>query len=142
MNHTPVSRTDHGDRREWALGHYEVNFIHLDYRFGFDLYGFKGSDGYLRTTINVPFILRTGDRERTYDPERTDEIAGALQILHKAAKSVVVHRNGTLEVMFEGDILLRAEKHPQYESWKATGEGELSDIAFMCTPHEGPPWRK
>ena len=142
MNQMPVRRTDHRDRREWILGNYEVNFIHLDYRFGFDLYGFKGSDGYLRATINVPFTLRIGESERTYEPERPGEIAGALQILHKAAKSVVVHRNGTLEVMFEGDILLRAEKHPHYESWEASGEGELSDINFMCTPHEGPPWKE
>jgi hypothetical protein len=28
-----------------------------------------------------------------------------------------------------------------HESWEATGKGELSDILFLCSPQEGPPWR-
>jgi hypothetical protein len=142
MNPTPVRRTDYADRREWRLGDYEVNYIHLDYRFGFDLSGFKGSDGYLRATINVPFSLLVGAQEIVYDPENVGEIAGALRILHESAKAIVVFRSGTLEVEFQDDLRLRVRKHERYESWEARGEGELSDIAFLCSPHEGPPWRE
>ena len=93
------------------------------------------------TAIESPKAI-CGNSETIYDPEDLGTIAGALQILHKLAKSVVVYRRGTLTVNFQDGWRLRVEKHPQYESWEAEGDGELSDIAFMCTPHSGPPWRE
>jgi hypothetical protein len=134
-------REEYADRREWALEHYEVNYIHLDYRFGFDLYGFSGSDGYLKILVEVPFTLSDGDAEIRFDPEDLGTISGALKILHRPAHKVVVYRNGTLRVDFENGLNLRVEKHPQYESWEAHGQGELSDIQLLCSPHDGPPWR-
>jgi len=70
---------------EWAFEHYEVNYIHLDCRFGFDLYGFSGSDGYLKIVVDVPFTLSDGDAEIRFDPEDLSTIGGALRILHKLA---------------------------------------------------------
>lgn len=56
----PVTRrTDCPDRREWILGTYEVNYIHLDYRFGFDLHGYCGSVGNASIVIGVPFSIHT-----------------------------------------------------------------------------------
>ena len=130
------------ERREWILGSYEVNYIHLDYRFGFDLYGYKESNGYLRVIIMVPFFLLEGEAEIIIDPLDAKSVCEALQILHKAGEKVIVYQSGTLEVFLQGGLTLRVEKHPQYESWEAKGEGELSGMAFLCSPHEGPPWAK
>lgn len=130
------------DRREWTLGQYEVNYIHLDYRFGFDLSDFRGSNGYLKIIIEVPFFLRDGTNETVIDPVDLVSVCDALQILRKLAQKIVVHRSGMLEVFFQDDLSIKAEKHPQFESWEATGEGELSDIAFLCSPRPGPPWKE
>lgn len=135
-------RRDYPDHREWTLDNYEVNFIHLDYRFGFDLLGFKASNGYLRVVVEVPFVLRDGNRETRFEPEDVTTIGGALQILHKLAYKVAVYHSGKLEVTFQDGLLLYVDKHEQYESWKAHGEGELADIVFLCSPHPGPPWRE
>jgi hypothetical protein len=128
-------RKDYTDRREWTLAQYQVNYIHLDYRFGFDLSGFNGSDGYLKVVVNVPFTLRDGDTDIAFDPEDISTIGGALKVLHKLAHKVVVYHNGTLEVEFAERLRLHVEKHPRYESWEAAGQGELSDISFLCSPH-------
>ncbi len=133
-------RTDYSDRREWRLEDYEVNYIHLDYRFGFDLSGFSGSKGYLKIVVGVPFRLRERDTEVTFEPDKVEGIGGALRILHRLAERVAVYRNGTLEVHFQGGLRLQVDRHDQYESWEAHGEGELEDIAFLCSPHAGPPW--
>jgi hypothetical protein len=132
---TVILRKEYEDRSEWALEHYEVNYIHLDCRFGFDLYGFSGSDGYLKIVVEVPFTLTDGDAEIRFDPEDLGTIGGALKILHKLAHKVVVYRNGTLRVEFQDGLSFRVEKHPQYESWEAHGEGELSEIRLLCSPH-------
>jgi hypothetical protein len=132
-------RNDEPDRREWVLGNYEVNYIHLDYRFGFDL---LGSSGHASIVIEVPFSVQGPSGTSTHDPAAVSDICGALQILHKQAERLTAFRDGTLEVAFQDGILLRVAKHAQYESWEAHGDGELEELAFLCTPQEGPPWRE
>ena len=133
-----TQRKDFNDRREWILDDYEVNYIHLDYRFGFDVYGY----GCCLIIIGVPFVLACGGVETIHMPDDLDSIAGALKVLHKKALRIAVHRSGTLVVDFDGDLQLRVDKHQEHEAWEAHGEGELFGIQFMCTPHDGPPWRE
>jgi hypothetical protein len=133
-------RQDSPGCRRWDLASYEVNYIHLDYRFGFDCSGFSDRDGYLRVTINIPFCITGTDGSVVYDPEDTQAIGGALLILHKDVVDLTVHATGRLEVRFDGGIVLSVDKHVQYESWELHGEGELADIQMLCSPHNGPPW--
>jgi hypothetical protein len=135
-------RTDYPDKLEWALERFEVSYIHLDHRFGFDLLGFDGSSGYLKVVVNVPFVLSDGRNGVLFDPEDVNKISGALTILHKLARKLTVYRDGALEVDFQDGVRLRVEKHAQYESWEMQGEGELQDVTFLCSPHDGPPWRE
>lgn len=133
-------RRDYPDRKVWDLTDYEVNYLHLDWRFGFDCSGTRGRDGYLRVTINVPFTLETPSGPAVCDPEDISSITGALHILHKDARAFTVHASGRLETEFTEGLRLWVDKHDRYESWEAQGEGELSEISMLCSPHPGPPW--
>jgi len=132
-------RKDFTDRRVWDLSGYEANYIHLDYRFGFDCLGTGDRHGYLSITINVPFRLLSPDGEYVYDPEHLETIAGALRILHRSALTLTVYASRRLDTKFDGGFGLTVEKHAQYETWEARGQDELADIAFLCSPHDGPP---
>jgi hypothetical protein len=129
------------DRRTWDLMNYEVNYIHLGYRFGFDCAGTKNRDGYVAFTINVPFQLTSPDGQTTFDPEDLTTIAGALVILHRDVISVTVFGSGRLEARFAGDLSLSVDKHPQYETWESHGQGELADLTMLCSPHDVEPYR-
>lgn len=125
------------DRRECHLINYSVTFLHIDYRFGFDVSGAAGNVNFI---IEVPFALELSSAKLQVVPDDITSVVHALPILHRPVDTLVVYSDGTLSVLSADRSVLSLAKHSRYESWEAHGMGELVELALRCTPHPGPPW--
>ncbi len=132
--------TEYADRRVWNLESHEVTYLHIDYRFAFDCW--RADNTQLSVTIETLFTIRYPDRTVICEPENVDSVKEAIAILHKPLSMLTAYRDGRLLVAFSDGTELHVSKHPQYEAWQAQGKGELEDVALLCTPHEGPPWKE
>jgi hypothetical protein len=137
--------TAYSNRREWDLDGHEITYLHIDYRFGFDCWWHVEEpehENLLSVTIEMPFTLELATGIVECEPADTDTLGPALSILHKSLSKFIAFEDGTMEAVFSDGTKVRVSKHQQYESWEAHGEGELKDVALLCSPHEGPPWRQ
>ena len=144
--------TEYRDRREWDLSGFTLVRLSFDYRTTLLMYqstpksslvsALEGPQNSLTVDIESPCLLRTGSQIQPMDPERSDSMAPLLPLLRHCLVSLTVFRSGLLVLTFEDGTELWVPKDEQYESWQAVGNGELSDIAMLCSPHEGPPRRE
>jgi len=135
--------TEYADRRVWNLEGHDVTYLHIDYRFAFDCWWlYNKTNNSLSVTIEAPFELRYLDQTVICVPEDVSTVKEAISILHKPISFLTAFRDGRLLVTFSDGTELEVAKIPRYESWEAQGEGELADLALLCTAHEGPPWRE
>jgi hypothetical protein len=134
---------EHQDKRIWDIGGHEVTCIHIDYRFAFDCrWTHDNENNGLYVVIETPFTVRYTDRTVVCEPGPVNSVKEALSILHKPVSTLTAFRDSRLLITFVDTTQLEVPKHPVYESWEASGTGELKDLALLCSPHPGPPWRE
>jgi hypothetical protein len=132
--------TEYADKRVWNVDNHEVTTLHLDYRFAFDC--FWTDNNFLSIIIEAPFTLHYPERTISCDPQDVSSLKEAILILHQSISMLTAYRDGRLLVTFADNTHLQVIKDLQYDSWQAQGQGELEDIALLCTPHLGPPWKE
>ena len=69
--------------------------------------------------IGVPFELVTPDARLRFDPESPTELGPALGLHQREVRRALASRDGTLEVVFTDETVLRVPAHPSYEAWEA-----------------------
>jgi hypothetical protein len=136
---TPSKMTEYADRRVWNLRGLEVNLLQIAYCFDI-MCNDPGNDVFIQ--IETSFTLRYPNRTITCDPENIDSIKEAVSILRRPLADLTAFRDGSLIVTFLDGTELHVLKDPNFESWNAQGEGIFGDLALLCSPHEGPPWRE
>ena len=136
---TQSKMTEHADRRIWNLESYEVTYLHIDDRFAFDC---LHANNQLTVVIEIPFELRRTGQTILCNPTDVNSLKEAISILHKRLNSLTAFRDGRLLLTFLDGTEISVSRDPQCESWEVRGEGELENLAFLCSPHEGPPWKE
>ena len=133
--------TNH-ETKEWNLNGHLVTQLVFDYGFTIKVWWAESSDAdnELFVVVEVPFVLQIGQSEYECLPGEPDSMAPALELLHKPAQSLVVNAAGKLEINFEPETHLIVERHAQFDSWQAIGQGELASIQLLCSAHDVPPW--
>jgi len=130
------------ERREWDIKGHEVTQLAFHYGFTIHVWWRDSSevDNELFVVVETPFRLRVGSQEWACTPGDPTTMCASLQLLHKPLRRLIADSAGRLEMHFETDIELIAERDAEYEAWEATGKGELASIRLLCTAHDGPPW--
>jgi Family of unknown function (DUF6188) len=130
---------EYEDRREWDIGGYEIIRLHIDYRFGIQIWG---SEGEATFEIEAPFSILSSGVEHLCDPEDKASLTPALFLHARPVKSIVAYRNGLLRINFNDGLSLSVPKRIDgFETWESFGSGELQDIGMLCSNHKGPPWK-
>jgi len=116
----------------------EVTFLHFDYRFTVDM---ASGDRSLSIIFECPFSMRLpSGEERSFDPEENETLGPLLSLLHRPVSTFLASSNGLCVLRFRDGTELRGQPHPQFESWEATGTGELERIGLLCGPGGDSPW--
>ena len=89
--------TEYGDYRIWSFEDLDVTRLYIDYSLGLLM---SGEDGDLTLTIHAPLSYRAGTRTYDAEAEKIESIAPVLDVLHKSAAQLIVHRNGDLVLKF------------------------------------------
>ena len=118
--------------RRFDLTGYEVTFLHIDYRFGFDCLAGSKRNGSLEIVICKEFSVIRSGIVGACNPETGSGLADALIILHKPLASLTVYRTGLLIVRFVNEMRLEVEPTGCYEAWESRGTGDLSEISFLA----------
>jgi len=132
--------TEYADRRVWDLEGHEVTYLHIDYRFAFDCWWAERNQ--VIVTIEAPFEVRYPEKSVICQPDDVDSLKEAISILHRPLAFLGAFRDGRLLVVFSDGTEIHVAKNPHFDAWEVKGEGELADLALLCSPHSGPPWKE
>jgi Family of unknown function (DUF6188) len=95
----------------------------------------------LEVTLEAPFRYRdTGGVTISLNPAASAELGPALGMLGKDLTALEVSSAGELRLSFADGSWLTSARQEHFESWNVRGRGAVSEIAYLCTPHSGPPW--
>jgi Family of unknown function (DUF6188) len=134
---------EYPDRRVWRLDGHEVTRLLVDYAFTIVIWWrSQKSDNSVTIVLERPFILKRVEQVKHFTPEQKDTLGPALNILHQPIESLTAFCNGRLVLRFTDTSELITEKDDSYESWNTFGSGEFAQIGMLCSPHDGPPWKK
>jgi hypothetical protein len=138
MTHFAGKRlTTYSDRREWDLSGFTLISLTFDYAATL-LIDMPGSS--LRITIETTCTLHIDSHSESMEPKESKSMAPLLPLLRHPLSSLIVFRNGLLILKFKNRTELHVAKDEQYESWNAVGNGDLADIALLCSPHPDSTW--
>ena len=93
-----------------------VGRVLLDYQVTLHI----GSDALV---IEQPFEVSDGSTVVHVVPGVSDQLGGAVTLLHAVCRSVQLHKNGTLRVEFAHDRVLVVPPSAEFESWHASVRG-------------------
>ena len=99
------------------------------------------ADACLEVVIEAPFTYRgVGAATTTLDPAYAPGLAPVLALIGKSVTTLEVCAGGELKITFSDGSRITVARRQDFESWNVGGRGSLSAIAYLCTPHPGPPW--
>jgi hypothetical protein len=129
--------TELSDRRLWDLSGFTLDRICIDYQATL-LFSQPGSS--VTVVIEEPFTLRAGVHINLITPDQALSVTPLFPVLHTEAVSLAAYRNGQLCIAFGDGTEITVPKSVQFESWHTFGDGELTGIGMLCSPHDGTPW--
>ena len=108
----------------------EVTRVEFDWAVGLLL-----DDGsFLR--VEAPLELTGPSGTAVVVPGEVPTLAPALALFGRTVRAAVVH-DRTLEIDFDGDLVLRVVQGTEYEAWNATGPGPARDPAHWMVVSTG-----
>jgi hypothetical protein len=71
--------------------------------------------------LATPFTVAVDGTVHSIDPEQPETVVLALRLFGAVVLAAEAGQDGTLELRFDGDRVLRSEPHPDYEAWELNG---------------------
>lgn len=78
-------------------------------------------DGTDTVRLTTPFTLELDGQRHTVEPERVETMLPVLGLHRAVVTAAHAGKDGTLELRFDGDRVLRCEPNEDYEAWEVGG---------------------
>lgn len=78
-------------------------------------------DGTDTVRLATPFTLEVNGATHSVDPEQPETVVPVLRLFGSVVLGAQAGKDGTLELRFDGDRVLRSLPHPDYGAWELSG---------------------
>ena len=124
--------------RTWNLHGLRVTQLRFDYQLWIILWSLEGC---LEICFMTPFTYLPGkDEGFELDPERKEEMAPILHLLHSEAESFSASSMGDCILKMADGSKIKSQAHQDYEAWQSIGSGSLNSASLLCPIGDGSPW--